>query len=136
TATKSNELNRYALSPDEGESFSPPLDTPLHGQTCSILGLEDNHVLAVYRRLDKPGLWAHLARIEGSRWLPVSEMLLWGRETLALASGTSSDLRNLHQLRFGFPTLIRLADRDVFCVFWGLEDGLMVIRSFRLAVRP
>ena len=132
--TKQHEVNRYAISGDQGDSYSAPRDTPLHGQTCTVLGLEDNHVLAVYRRTDKRGLWGHLAKIEGERWTPVADLAIWGSDVSALADGKSSDLRNLHELRFGFPTLIRLKNGDVFCVFWGLEDGLTVIRWYRLKV--
>ena len=33
--TKANIWNRYTFSTDNGETFGPPLDTPLHGETCT-----------------------------------------------------------------------------------------------------
>jgi sialidase-1 len=133
-ATKQDEPNRFAISHDRGETYGPARDTPLRGQTCSILGLEDNHVLCVYRRLDKRGLWAHLARVEGDNWQAIADAPLWGTDVDAIAGGGDSSLRNLHKLQFGFPTLIRQKNGDVFFVFWCVEDGLSVIRWYRLAV--
>lgn len=133
-ATKQDEPNRYTLSHDHGATYGTARDTPLQGQTCSILGLEDNHVLCVYRRLDKRGLWAHLARVEGDNWQPITDAAIWGTDVDAIAGGGDSSLRNLHKLQFGFPTLIRMASGDIFCVFWCVEDGLSVIRWYRLVV--
>ena len=134
TRTRTNHANRYAFSGDDGQSYGPPRESPLYGQTCTPLGLDGNHVLCVYRRLDRRGLWAHLARIEGTDWIPVTEALLWGGDVEALPSGMNSSITNLHALRFGFPTAIQLADGHAFIVFWGVEDGLSVIRWYRLSI--
>ena len=133
-ATKEDLPNRYTFSDNDGASYGPALESPLHGQTCTVLALKDNHVLCIYRRLDQRGLWAHLAKIDGTHWNPVAEKPLWGTDVAALAEGKDSSLRNLHELRFGFPSVIRLDNGDVFFVFWGLEDDLTVIRWYRLSV--
>ena len=132
--TRKDRLNHYAFSEDGGLSFGGALESPLCGQTCTAMALTGNHVLFVYRRLDKRGLWAHLAHIEGATWRPVTEVPLWGQDVEAIAGGLDSRMENLRALQFGYPQLIQLTDGDVFLVFWCVEDGLSVIRWFRLRV--
>jgi hypothetical protein len=132
--TKKNLPNLYTFSENEGESYGAPRQSPLHGQTCTPLGLPDNRIMCVYRRLDKNGLWAHLAEIKGADWIPVTETCLWGSDRPALLGGRNSSIQNQHMLQFGFPQLIQLSNGDIFVVFWAVEDGLSIIRSFRLRV--
>jgi len=132
--TNRNLPNHYTFSGDDGDTYLPALQSPLQGQTCTPLALADNHILCVYRRLDRNGLWAHLARIEGRSWIPMAEKILWGQTIEALAGAGDSSIQHQHRLQFGYPQLIRLVDGGVFVVFWGMEDGLSVIRWFRLKV--
>lgn len=126
--------NSYAISENDGESFSAPLDTPIHGETCSVLALADNRVLCVYRRMDKKGLWAHLARIEGDRWVPLADEPLWGANVTAHDTHQESLLAQMSTLRFGSPCQIMLGNGDVMAVFWCVEDCVSNIRWFRLRV--
>ena len=133
SANKTDRPNHYTFSSDRGDSFAtPPYESPLSGQTCTPLALEDNHILCVYRRLDEPGLWAHLARIEGTNWIPLSHECLWGRDRAALPEVADSSIQNQHNLQFGYPQLVQLLDGHIFAVFWAVEDGLSVIRWCRL----
>ena len=131
---KKNLKNRYTLSNNRGDSFSQFRETPLQGETCSILGLEDNKVVCVYRRMDKPGLWCHLAKIENDTWIPITDTPLWGTHVLAHDTQSDSMLEQMSSLRFGFPNLIRLANGDIFVVFWCVEDCVSNIRWFRLKI--
>jgi len=132
--TNENLPNHYTFSEDDGDTYQPALQSPLQGQTCTPLALADNYIVCVYRRLDRNGLWAHLARIEGEKWIPVAEKCLWGQTTHALGGAEDSSIQHQHKLQFGYPQMIRLANGAVFVVFWGIEDGLSVIRWFRLNV--
>ena len=137
TRTKTDLVNRYALSEDEGGSYSnPPFESPLNGQTCTPLALADNHILCVYRRLDQAGLWAHLARIQGDEWIPLRWVCLWGSDREAIAGGADSSIQSQHALQFGYPQLVRLVDGDVLVVFWAVEDGVSVIRWIRVQLHP
>lgn len=51
--TKEDLPNLYTFLENGGESYGVPLRSPLHGQTCSPLALPENHILCIYRRLDK-----------------------------------------------------------------------------------
>lgn len=132
--TRKDHPNRYTFSNDAAESYGPPYESPLLGQTCTPIGLADSHVLCLYRRLDKNGLWAHLARIDGTGWEPLTEQLIWGGDVEALAGGVDSSIQNQKNLQFGFPNIIRLSDGDLFLVFWCVEGGLSNIRWYRLRV--
>lgn len=131
---RENLPNHYTFSSDGGESYGPPRHSPLHGQTCTPLALTGNLILCAYRRLDRNGLWAHVAEIDGDAWNPVTELCLWGSDREAIAGGRDSSIQQQHNLQFGFPQLVRLQDGTILVVFWAVEDGLSVIRRVRLRV--
>jgi len=125
--------NRFALSADT-RTFSEPRENGLHGETAKLMTLSDGRVLCMYRRTDRPGLWANLVRIDGNDWVNVAEAPVWQ----GLASGmtgerTSSD--ELSALKFGFPSMVQLPGGDVLAVFWCLEECLHVIRWARLVIK-
>lgn len=124
--------NRFAISAD-GQRFSPPRENGLQGETAKLLTLRDGRVLCLYRRLDKPGLWAQLVRIDGDTWAPLAELPLWqGRPSGMLGERASGD--ELSALKFGFPSMVQLPTGDVLAVFWCLEDCLHNIRWVRLRI--
>ena len=131
---KANLPNRYAFSQDEGHSYSRAFDSPLRGETCTPVALPDNHILCVYRRMDKPGLWSHLAKIDGQTWQPLTESQLWGRAVEAHKTDSDSMLAQMSTLRFGYPSVIRLENGEIAVVFWCVEDCVSNIRWFRLAI--
>ncbi len=130
--TKKNHKNRYTFSTDNGDSYGETFESPLSGQTCTPIGLDDSHILAVYRRLDKNGLWGHLAKIEGTEWIPISEKLIWGEDVEAIKGVKDHSIQNQKTLQFGFPTVIQLSDGSIYIVFWCVEEGLSNIRWYRL----
>ena len=130
--TKVNHKNRYTFSDDKGESYGEIFESPLSGQTCTPIGLADNHILAIYRRLDKNGLWGHLAKIDGTEWIPISEKLIWGEDVEAIKGVKDHSIQNQKTLQFGFPTVIQLRDGNIYFTFWCVEDDLSNIRWYRL----
>ncbi|MDD5704503.1 MAG: sialidase family protein [Kiritimatiellae bacterium] len=127
--------NRYAISEDGGMSFCSPKLTGLHGQTCTPILLKDRRILCLYRRMDRPGLWANLARVEGARWINESETAIWGAATHGARSGKTTEIQAMSALRFGLPAMTRLAGGRIFAAFWCVEDGVSNIRWFRLRVK-
>lgn len=128
--------NRIAFSQDDAMHFSPSLEIPVHGETCRLLSLKDNHVLAVYRRWDRPGLWSQIARVEGDRWHPVSDQLLWCGD-LAPSGATehpSHGIVAMSGLKFGSPAVLRLEGGEVLVVFWGMVGGVSSIHAIRMRV--
>lgn len=132
TRTKKSESTPYAILKDCGE-FSPPRLTGLHGQTAKLLQLPDDRILCVYRRDDKPGLWANLSRLEGDEWVNLEEALAWGGAPSGM-TGVGASADELSGLKFGYPQPHLLPDGDVMVVFWCFEDGMHNIRWLRLSL--
>jgi len=117
-----------------GKKFSDPKPTGLNGETIKLHGFADGRILALYRRVDKPGLWANLSRIEGDKWVNLAEAPAWtGSRSVVAGEGNSSD--RLSGLKFGFPSMVELANGEIFAVFWCMEDCIHNIRWVRLRVR-
>jgi len=133
--TQKSVNNRIALSNDSGRRFNTPVFIPIHGETCRLVALEDNHVLAVYRRVDQPGLWAQIAAIKGNTWHPVADRLLWGGTIIGREENTDNAIASMSDLRFGCPAITRLQNGDLYVVFWAVEDCVSSIRWIRLDVK-
>jgi hypothetical protein len=124
--------NRYAIARD-GRSFFAPRPTGTRGQTAKITVLADGRVLCLYRRDDRPGLWAELARIEGDDWVRQEELLIWQGAPSGM-KGQAASGEELSQLKFGYPSMVQLPDGDVLALFWCLEDCIHNIRWTRIRV--
>ena len=122
----------YAVSSD-GRTFCPARLTGLRGQTAKITALPDGRILCLYRRDDRPGLWASLSRIHGEEWVNLEEAPLWQGATSGM-SGQTAAAEELSDLRFGFPSMVRLPKGDVLALFWCGEDGINNIRWLRIRV--
>jgi len=124
--------NRYVLSQPEG-TFGEPRETGFFGQTAKMLVLKDGRILTLYRRHDRPGLWANIARIEGDRWVTLSEDCLWQGAGAGM-SGERAAGDELSALKFGYPSLVQTGADEVFAIFWCLEDAIQNIRWLRIRV--
>jgi hypothetical protein len=122
----------YAISED-GQTFGPARPTGLCGETSKLLSLGEDRVLCVYRRYDKPGLWANLACIDGNQWVNLEEAPLW-QGTESKMFGERSSAEELSALQFGFPQPHRLSDGNIMVLLWCREDCIHNIRWLRLAV--
>lgn len=126
--------NQYALSADGGQTWSAPRSTGLQGQTLTPLILDDGRVLCIYRRMDQPGLWANLSRLEGDEWIDENCQPLWGADAGSLTGHSSNMAQNFNVLKFGAPCATLLSDGTIFTAFWCYEDGVSNIRWFALQI--
>lgn len=124
--------NHFVVSADGGKTWTPPTSTGLRGQTGTPFALPDGRLLYVYRRIDRPGLWGVVARIEGTRWITESETPLWGYQAAGLTAHSENMAQNFQVLRFGAPCINRTPGGDIFVAFWCVEDCVSNIRWFRL----
>jgi hypothetical protein len=124
--------NRYAVSTD-GRTFGPPRENGLYGETAKLCALPDARLLCLYRRLDRPGLWAVLVRLAGDVWVNEVEAPVWQGPPSGL-KGERSAGDELAGLKFGFPSMALLPGGDVLAVFWCVEECLHVIRWVRLGI--
>ena len=121
----------YAISED-GTTFGPCGSTGIAGQTTKLTCMQGGNVFAIARRVDVPGLWAHRATIEGSRWVNIEEAPVWqGQRLDATGASRGDDLANLN---CGSPSLLTVGNDAVYAAFWCQEDGISVIRWVRLRV--
>lgn len=131
--TGHSEPNPYAISRD-GHTFSDPQSTGIHGQTGKMLVLPDDRILFVYRRDDRPGLWANLSKLNEDNWVNLAEEALWEGTSSGMTGTTNSSGQELVDLKFGFPSLAMLPDGNVYVAFWVEEDEIYNIRYFTLRV--
>lgn len=131
-ATGKSLPNRYAVSRD-GRKFSSPRENGLHGETAKLLTLADGRLLCLYRRVDKPGLWACLVEIDGEKWTNLEEAPLW-QGAVSGMSGARASGDELSGLKFGYPSMVQLPGGEVLAAFWCVEDCLHVIRWHRLGL--
>ncbi len=127
--------NQYALSNDGGRTWSAPRSTGLTGQTMTQYALPDGRILCVYRRMDRAGLWANLAHLEGDAWVNDASEPLWGADAGGLTRTEANMAQNFNVLRFGAPCITALPDGTHFVAFWCYEDCISVIRWFKLQVQ-
>lgn len=126
--------NQYAVSKDEGITWSQPRSTGLIGQTMSLLPLDDGRILAVYRRMDESGLWANLSHLQDDQWGNDYCKPLWGADVTGLTEASEDMSHNFNVLRFGAPCVAKLPDHTVFVTFWCYEECVSNIRWFKLKI--
>lgn len=126
----------YALSQDDGQTFTTPASTGLIGQTCTPVASADGHILSLYRRTDRPGLWAQISELDGNTWRNSHELLLWAGEgyTKESSDGAHATIERMSTLRFGLPTAVLLPEGGVLAAFWCMEDAVSIIRYFRIQI--
>ena len=126
----------YAISSDNGRSFSPPRSTGLLGQTCTPLALSNGKIICFYRRSDHQGLWAQVAVLDGEVWRNEEEMLLWSGASHSPGNLTAPKFATdtMSGLRFGLPTAVCLPDQSVLAAFWCVEDAVANIRYFKISL--
>ncbi len=133
-ATAADLPNHYALSADGGKRWSAPTSTGLLGQTLTPSVLSDGRLLSIYRRMDEPGLWANLSRIEDGAWLNEQAAPLWGHGIPGLTETSGNMAHNFNVLRFGAPCITPLPDGSIFVAFWCYEQCVSNIRWFKLKI--
>ncbi len=129
---RSETLTPYSISEDR-QTFPPPQSTGLHGETAKVISLGDDRVLCLYRRTDKPGLWANLARITGDQWVNLEESPMWEGADSKMEGQTNPSVE-MAALKFGFPNLQLLPGGDILAAFWCCEDCIYNIRWLRISV--
>jgi sialidase-1 len=124
--------DQYTLSRDGGKTWMTPASTNIMGETMAITKTPDGKVLAVYRRMDKPGLWITIARIEGENWINETDIPLWGVQEKSLTNKSDNMVQDFNELRLGAPCITILPDKSVYIAFWCYEKMVSNIRWFKL----
>lgn len=131
--TGKNYPSEYSISTDGGESFSAPRFTGFSAQTCKVIQLSDSRLFCAYRRDDKPGLWATLAKLEGEKWVNLEVVPLWLGADSGMKGRTVS-AEELSALKFGYPCMKQLPNEEILLLFWCQEECSTNIRWLRIVV--
>ena len=124
----------YAISADNGESFSQPMEIGFLAQTCKIIQIQDGRILSIYRRHDQPGLWATVVDLNGDCWTNLSSLPIW-RGAESGMSGEQGGAKELLDLKFGYPNSAQAPNGDILVLFWCEEEKATNIRWTRLRIK-
>ncbi len=108
---------------DNGQTWSPPEQTPLYGCPGQLLVLADGRLLCTYGRRRAPfGIRACLSEDRGRTWEIDREIIL--RDDMP-----NGDL--------GYPTTIEYQPGRLFCCYYGQEsDGITCVQGTYLTLQP
>ncbi|MCX7704920.1 MAG: glycoside hydrolase [bacterium] len=125
--------NPYAISNDDGRTWTQTRPTTIMGQTPSVAPLPGNRILFVYnqRRLTPYGIRLAVATpAENDFRIDADEMVYCARRPSSKDFATShSDWTNFS---FGEPHVAVLQDKTILVVFWCIEERERGIRYIRL----
>ena len=121
----------------DGRTFLHSGLTGFLAQTVKLVALPDDSVVAVYRRHDRPGLWADHARITwtstGMQWETIARLLVWDGAASGM-TGASGHAEQLSALRFGYPSPVVRDDGDIEVLYWRRVEEINEIANVRLRV--
>jgi hypothetical protein len=127
--------NHVTFSRDNGHTWSVPADTGHWGQASSLLWLGGNLLATIHaHRAENPGLYVRLVDFSGDQWKAIGESVIWGNQTTRQTREGQDMVHMFKSLRFGQPSLVRLAGDEFLATHWSVEDGQGRIRSHRLRI--
>jgi sialidase-1 len=131
-ATSANLDNKLAVSDDGGVTFRT-IETGVHGQASNLLPLGGDKLLTIHAHREAPvGLIVRRVDIGGDRFTIEEELNLLGNGGMA---SDSADIRKqFASLKFGQPSLLKLAGGDILAACWSFENNQYVIKGYRLAL--
>lgn len=125
--------NHFSISNDGGKTWTTPKSTNTKGQTAALIKLPGEKLLMVYRRLDKPGLWAEVAHIENNEWIQEKTFCVW-QGNMKTEDKPENMVQEFNELKFGAPCALLLSDGAVLIAFWCYENMVSNIRWFRIEI--
>ena len=128
--------NCYALSHDEGLTWSSPRSTGIAGQTMSTLSLGGNRLLVLYnRRYGQQGIVMNLVTIDDDSWTLHYEGLMYDAKFQHQRDADATfGIDEFDDFAFGFPTAIQLHDDSILATHWSVENNRCGIRWTKLRV--
>ena len=129
-AASANRDNIFALSEDGGETFRT-IETGVHGQASNVMWLGGDSLLTIHAHREAPvGLIVRRVNLSGGTFGIEEELDLLGNTDMA---SNSADIRKqFASLKFGQPSLLRLATGDILAACWSFENSQYVIKGYRL----
>ena len=125
--------NHVVVSHDAGVTWSDTIDTGIPAQASNLMYLGGDRLMTIHcHRSEEPiGLFVRVVDLANDSWKVLDETCIWSRAGAA-------DITSLESmgtaLRFGQPSLLRLANGDILATHWSIEDGQGRILTHRLRV--
>jgi sialidase-1 len=126
--------NSFAISTDNGRTWSEPRSTGIFGQTLTPVPLGGNMLLVLYnRRYGEQAIVMLLVRLAPDNWTVEWEGTLYDAKSRRHRPAAATDgVKEFDEFAFGFPTAIPLQDGTIFATHWCKEEGAYCIRWTRL----
>lgn len=127
--------NAYAVSKDNGSTWSPTNSTGTLGQTTALLALSDGRAVFVYnqRKHGEPGVRAAVVKPTEQSFGIEFDDYLWKAETRT-QSASSGSHDEWSDFSFGEPSLVQLADGTFLAAIWCIQPSGSGIRYVKLAM--
>lgn len=132
--THTDILNHWAVSSDEGRTWSKPRPTNLPGQVCSPIALADGRVAAIYNhRIEPQGIRVAISE-DLEHFDRANEVVVFDAGAEALLGVPESDAFFAHHQKIGFgkPAGHFAADGTIVTYFWCTSRGVTHTRWARL----
>lgn len=116
--------NHVTISTDNGRSFSPPIDTGIHGQASSIIALDGDRVMTIHamrRDTAEPGIYAARADLSGGKWRLESIERIWEPDRPVTRDMHMADIFAF--MKFGQPGGLITDDGKLLLYHWECKEG-------------
>ena len=129
--------NHVVVSHDNGRTWCEPIDTGHLGQASSVIWLGGDLLATIHAHRGPAdfGLFVRVVDFAADRWRVVGERMIWDGSP----SGQSGEARPMADmfkaLRFGQPSLTKVARDEYLAAHWAVEDGQGRIRAHRLRIQ-
>ena len=123
--------NHIVVSDDGGRSFGAAIDTGIRGQASNLMALGGDRLLTIHAHREPPaGLVVRHLRLDGGAVVVEDEFDLFADDRMSAESADIS--RQFGSLKFGQPSLLRLANGEILAACWQLDNGQHVIKGYVL----
>ncbi len=130
-----NSLNNHiAISHDDGQTWSKPIDIGIAAQASNLIPLEGDRLLSIHahRESEPTGLIVRIVDLAGDRWHTLHETMIWSGSGPRKVTGFS-DMGAM--IKFGQPSLLSLGRGEYLAYNWSIESGQGRILAHRLRVK-
>jgi len=121
---KSEYPNAYALSMDEGKTWSATRTTGIWGQSTALAALPLGRALFVHnrRKKDEAGVWISVVKATAEDFGVQYSDAVWRAES-STQTGTSGEHMQWTDFAFGEPSVVLLSDQTLLVTFWCIQPS-------------
>jgi len=116
--------NPYALSMNEGKSWSRTRSTGINGQSTALAALPPDRALFVHnrRKQGEAGVWMSVVKPTAEDFGVQHSESVWRAET-STQTGTSGEHMQWTDFAFGEPSVVVLSDQTLLVTFWCVQPS-------------